>query len=78
MSPSGWISGASRPRVARDEVALATGQGNLAETAARRALASVDAETFARNHTSYATHLGLVLIRRGQLDEAIAITGNAV
>ncbi|MGH3694659.1 MAG: helix-turn-helix domain-containing protein [Pseudonocardiaceae bacterium] len=59
-------------------VGLATGQGHLAETAARRALASVDAEAFPRNHVSYTSNLGLVLIRRGQLDEAIAVTGDAV
>ncbi|MGQ0719379.1 MAG: helix-turn-helix domain-containing protein [Pseudonocardiales bacterium] len=59
-------------------VALAAGQGKSAETAARRALASVDAEAFSRNHTSYASHLGSVLIRRGQLDEAIAVTSDAV
>jgi transcriptional regulator with XRE-family HTH domain len=59
-------------------VALGTGQSNLAETAARRALASVDAEAYPRNHTSYASHLSLVLIRRRQLDEAIAITSDAV
>lgn len=59
-------------------VALPTGQGKLAETAARTALSSVDTEVFSRNHTSYASHLGLVLIRRGQLDEAIAVTSDAV
>jgi hypothetical protein len=60
------------------QVALATGNSKSAETAARRALASVDAEAFSRNHTSYVSHLGLVLIRRGQLDEAIAVTRDAV
>jgi transcriptional regulator with XRE-family HTH domain len=59
-------------------VALATGQGKLAETAARTALVSVDAEAFPRNHISYSANLGLVLIRRGQLDEAIAVTSDAV
>lgn len=59
-------------------VGLATGQGHLAETAARRALASVDAEAFPRNYVSYTTSLGLVLIRRGQFDEAIAVTSDAV
>ncbi|HEY3893995.1 MAG TPA: helix-turn-helix transcriptional regulator [Pseudonocardiaceae bacterium] len=59
-------------------VALGTGQGELAETAARRAFGSVDADAFPRNHTSYASHLGLVLIHRRQLDEAIAITSDAV
>jgi transcriptional regulator with XRE-family HTH domain len=59
-------------------VALATGQGQLAETAARRALASVNAEAFPRNHVSYASYLGSVLIRRGQLDEAIAVTSDVV
>ena len=44
----------------------------------RRALASGDAETFARNHVSYTSSLGLVLVRRGQLDEAIAVTSDAV
>ncbi|HET9253915.1 MAG TPA: helix-turn-helix transcriptional regulator [Pseudonocardiaceae bacterium] len=58
--------------------ALATGQGALAESAARRALASVDAETFPRNHVLYASDLGLILIRRGQLDEAIAVTSGAI
>ena len=59
-------------------VGLASGQGHLAETAARSALASVDAEAFPRNHVSYTSNLGLVLIRRGQLDEAIAVTSDAV
>jgi transcriptional regulator with XRE-family HTH domain len=59
-------------------VALATGQGRLAEAAARRALANVDAEAFSRNHVSYASHLGLVLIQRRQLDEAITVTSNAI
>jgi transcriptional regulator with XRE-family HTH domain len=59
-------------------VALATGQGKLAETAARTALASVDAKVFSRNRVSYASQLGLILIRRGQLDEAIAVTNNAM
>jgi hypothetical protein len=59
-------------------VALATGQGRLAEAAARRALANVDAEAFSRNHVSYASYLGLVLIQRRQLDEAITVTSNAV
>jgi transcriptional regulator with XRE-family HTH domain len=59
-------------------VGLGTGQGDLAETAARRALGSVDAAAFPRNHTSYASHLGWVLVRRGQLDEAIAVISDAL
>jgi transcriptional regulator with XRE-family HTH domain len=59
-------------------VALSTGQAKLAETAARRALASVDTQAFSRNHTSYASHLGLVLTRYGQFDEAIVVTSDAV
>lgn len=59
-------------------VALPAGQAKLAEAAARRALSSVDTEAFSRNHASYAAHLGLVLIRRGQFDEAIAVTRDAV
>ncbi len=59
-------------------VALATGQGRLAETASRSALASVDADAFPRNHTLYASRLGLVLVQRGQLDEAITVTSDAL
>ncbi|MGH4019674.1 MAG: hypothetical protein ACRDT0_10660, partial [Pseudonocardiaceae bacterium] len=58
--------------------ALATGNGKLAEIAARTALTSVDAEVWPRNHTLYAVRLGSLLTRLGQLDEAIAVTGDAM
>ncbi|MGB8231240.1 MAG: helix-turn-helix transcriptional regulator [Pseudonocardiaceae bacterium] len=59
-------------------VALATKQGQAAEVAARTALASVDATSFPRNHTLYAAGLGSILTQRGQLDEAINVTSQAV
>ncbi|MGH3809661.1 MAG: helix-turn-helix domain-containing protein [Pseudonocardiaceae bacterium] len=59
-------------------VALATGQGKSAEAAARTALATVDAVAFPRNHTLYAAGLGSVLVQRGQLDEAISVTTEAI
>ncbi len=59
-------------------VTLATGKGKSAEAAARAALASVDAEAFPRNHALYAAHLGSILTRLGQLDEAISVTSEAV
>ncbi|MGH3711803.1 MAG: hypothetical protein ACRDRQ_27760, partial [Pseudonocardiaceae bacterium] len=59
-------------------VALATGQGKSAEAAARTALATVDAVAFPRNRTIYAAGLGSVLVQRGQLDEAISVTTEAI
>ena len=59
-------------------VALATRQGKYAEVAARTALASVDATSFPRNHTAYGAGLGSVLTQRGQLDEAISVTSEAI
>ncbi|MGH3772423.1 MAG: helix-turn-helix domain-containing protein [Pseudonocardiaceae bacterium] len=59
-------------------VALALRQGKPAEVAARTALARVDAVLFPRNHISYAAGLGLILAQRGQLDEAISVTGEAL
>lgn len=60
------------------QVALATGQGKLAEAAARAALDRVDAVLFPRNHTLYAAGLGVILAQRGQLDEAISVTTDAI
>jgi hypothetical protein len=57
---------------------LATRQGKYAEVAARTALASVDATSFPRNHTAYGAGLGSVLTQRGQLDEAISVTSEAI
>lgn len=59
------------------QAAAATGRTTLAETAARAALANVDAEAFPRNHALYAVRLGLVLTQVGQLDEAVSVTGYA-
>ncbi|MGH3772581.1 MAG: helix-turn-helix domain-containing protein [Pseudonocardiaceae bacterium] len=59
-------------------VALIAGQGKSAEAAARTALASVDAVSFPRNRTLYAAGLGLILAQRGQLDEAISVTTEAI
>ncbi|MGH3766890.1 MAG: helix-turn-helix domain-containing protein [Pseudonocardiaceae bacterium] len=59
-------------------VALVTKQGKSAEVAARTALASVDATSFPRNHALYAASLGSILTQRGQLDEAISVTSQAV
>ncbi len=59
-------------------VSLATGRAASAEASARAALASADAATFPRNHTIYTVRLGSVLTHLGQLDEAIAVTGDAV
>ncbi|MGQ0776878.1 MAG: helix-turn-helix domain-containing protein [Pseudonocardiales bacterium] len=59
-------------------VGLITRDGRSAETAARAALAGVDAEAFPRNHTLYTVGLGSVLTRLGQFDEAIAVLGDAV
>lgn len=58
--------------------ALAIGNGRAAESAARAALASVDAKAWPRNHTLYTARLGSVLTRRGQLDEAITVTSEAI
>ncbi|MGH3828716.1 MAG: helix-turn-helix domain-containing protein [Pseudonocardiaceae bacterium] len=60
------------------KVALATGQVKSAEAAARAALARVDPVLFPRNHTLYAAGLGLILAQRGQLDEAISVTTDAM
>ena len=59
-------------------VALATGNGRAAESAARAALTNVDKEAFPRNHTLYTARLGSVLTQLGQLDEAIDITSKAI
>ncbi|MGB6162696.1 MAG: helix-turn-helix transcriptional regulator [Pseudonocardiaceae bacterium] len=59
-------------------VALITKQGKSAEVAARTALASVDTASFPRNRTLYAAGLGSVLTQRGQLDEAISLTSEAI
>ncbi|MGA9311272.1 MAG: helix-turn-helix transcriptional regulator, partial [Pseudonocardiaceae bacterium] len=59
-------------------VALVTKQGKSAEVAARTALATVDATSFPRNHTLYAAGLGSILTQRGQLDEAINVTSQAI
>lgn len=59
-------------------VGLIIRNGRTAETAARAALANVDAEAFPRNHTLYTARLGSVLTQLGQLDEAIAVVGRAV
>jgi transcriptional regulator with XRE-family HTH domain len=59
-------------------VALVAKQGKPAEVAARTAIASVDATSFPRNHTLYAAGLGSILTQRGQLDEAISVTSQAI
>lgn len=59
-------------------VALAFGDGKLAERSARAALASADEVRFPRNHAIYSARLGAVLTRTRQLDEAIAVTSAAV
>jgi hypothetical protein len=59
-------------------VALAARQGKSAEVAARAALANVDTVSFPRNHTLYTAGLGWVLAQRGQLDEAISVTSEAI
>lgn len=59
-------------------VAIALGDGRAAERFARAAVADSDATQFPRNHAIYEVRLGHVLARIGQLDEAIAVTGNAV
>lgn len=58
-------------------VALVTGQGKSAEVAARAALAAVD-PAFPRNRIGYAAGLGSVLTQRGQFDEAISVTTEAI
>lgn len=58
--------------------ALATGNGRSAESAARAALTSVDQDAFPRNHTLYTVRLSSILTRRGQLDEAITVTSEAI
>ena len=59
-------------------VALALGNGVAAEKAARSALSTADEQRFPRNHAIYSVRLGAVLTKTGQLDEAIAVTTNAV
>ncbi len=61
-----------------NRVSLALGNGTAAEEAARAAFSSVDAATYPRNYTIYAVRLGSTLVQRGQLDEAIAVTSEAV
>jgi transcriptional regulator with XRE-family HTH domain len=75
-----WLSFCGPADLAMHEtrVALATRQGGAAETAARTALASADAVSFPRNRTFYAANLGMILTQRGQFDEAISITSEAV
>ena len=58
--------------------ALALGRPQIAERAARAALASADRDAFPRNHTIYTVRLASVLTRVGQLDEAIDVTSRAV
>ncbi|MGH3930056.1 MAG: hypothetical protein ACRDTF_08785, partial [Pseudonocardiaceae bacterium] len=52
--------------------------GKLAETAARAALANVNATSYPRNHVLVTVRLGSVLIQIGQLDEASNVTSRAV
>ncbi|MGH3778242.1 MAG: helix-turn-helix domain-containing protein [Pseudonocardiaceae bacterium] len=59
-------------------VGLATRQTKSAEVAARTALANVDATSFPRNHALYAADLATILAQRGQLDEAISVTTEAL
>jgi len=59
-------------------VALAAGDGRSAERAARTAFDSADKDAFPRNHTIYAARLGQILAQTGQIDEAIAVTSDAV
>jgi transcriptional regulator with XRE-family HTH domain len=59
-------------------VALATRQGKAAEVAARAAFASADAALYPRNRTHIAANLGFILAQRGQLDEAISVTTEAI
>ncbi|MGH4001653.1 MAG: hypothetical protein ACRDTJ_29795, partial [Pseudonocardiaceae bacterium] len=75
-----WLSFCGSADLAMHEtrVALATRQSGFAETAARNALADVDAVLFPRNRTFYAANLGAILIQRGQLDEAISVTSQAI
>lgn len=58
--------------------ALALGRPQIAERAARAALACADRHAFPRNHTIYTVRLASVLTRVGQLDEAIDVTSRAV
>ncbi len=57
-------------------VYLATGKFKSAETSARTTLANADVEFFPRNHSLYEIRLTSILIRSGQLDEAISIANN--
>lgn len=61
---------------ARAELALRDGQ--RAETAARRAVESVDSDAYPQNHELCAAQLGGVLARRGKLDEAVHVVGAAL
>ncbi|MGH3820930.1 MAG: hypothetical protein ACRDRE_24955, partial [Pseudonocardiaceae bacterium] len=44
----------------------------------RAALASSDADAFPRNHIAYTVGLASILTQRGQLDEAISVTSDAI
>jgi transcriptional regulator with XRE-family HTH domain len=59
-------------------VALATGNGKSAELVARTTLSYADTGAFPRNHTLYTINLASILTRLGRLDEAIAVTSDAV
>lgn len=59
-------------------VAMALGDGRTAEAAARAMVANADAEHYPRNHALYTARLGSVLVQTGRLDEAIAVTGDAL
>lgn len=59
-------------------VALATRNGKSAEVAARTALASSDADAFPRNHVAYTVGVASILTQRGQFDEAISVTSDAI
>lgn len=60
------------------QVGLLTRKGKAAENAARTAVENVDAIAFPRNHILYTVHLGTVLTRLGQLEEAISVTRTAI
>jgi transcriptional regulator with XRE-family HTH domain len=59
-------------------VALALGDGWRAEHAARTAVRESDKLLFPRNHMIYQLRLGRVLTRTSQLDEAVAVIGDAL
>ncbi|MGH3685312.1 MAG: helix-turn-helix domain-containing protein [Pseudonocardiaceae bacterium] len=75
-----WLDFWGPANLARHEtrVALATRNGKSAELAARAALASSDADAFPRNHIAYTVGLASILTQRGQLDEAISVTSDAI